>query len=248
MAGRLSDSNRGRFQKVVSNLRAMASPEDIRCALFQQGIWSAQEFLECLHRNKKEALDEVFERQLCFGEIWYKEENKMETRNVKLTLEQAKEFYKKGGDLRTIALTAYTEQELIALPRSWAEFCRCNPLKEIEAYIGSGSGINRVCPLRKGAPRDKNCDQSMLPSESAAKAHLALMKLHQLRDCYRQGWVPDWDGIEQEKYSIVAEGSRVNRVVRVFKDNRFLTFQSRELASKFLERFVQEIYDARELL
>lgn len=175
-------------------------------------------------------------------------EYKMETRNVKLTLEQAKEFYKKGGDLRTIALTAYTEEELIALPRSWAEFCGCNPLKELEAYIGSGSGIIRVCPLSNEGSRDMRRDQNVLPSERAAKVHLALMKLHQLRDCYRQGWVPNWDDIDQEKYSIVAEGSRVNRVVRVFRENKFLTFQSRELANKFLERFVQEIYDARELL
>jgi hypothetical protein len=225
----------------------MASPEDIRYALFQQGIWSAQEFLECLHRNKKEALDEVFERQLCFGEIWFKEENKMETRNVKLTLEQAKEFYKKGGDLRTIALTAYTEEELIALPRYWEEFCRYNPIKEIEAYIGSGSGINRVCQSNE-RPRDMHHDQNVLPSKSAAKAHLALMKLHQLRDCYRQGWVPDWEDLNQEKYCIVAIGERQCKTIKCLRAKHFLSFQDQELAGKFLQCFVQEIYDARELL
>lgn len=175
-------------------------------------------------------------------------EYKMETRNVKLTLEQAKEFYKKGGDLRTIALTAYTEEELTALPRSWEEFCRCNPIKAEEAFIGKASEIIHVSPLSIGVPREKKRDQNILPSESAAKAHLALMKLHQLRDCYRQGWVPDWEDIDQEKYSIVADGSSVNKVVIPVKENLFLTFQSKEVTIKFLERFVQDIYDARELL
>lgn len=36
----------------------------------------------------------------------------METRNVNVTLEKAKEWYKKGGDLKEIALQAFTEKEL----------------------------------------------------------------------------------------------------------------------------------------
>lgn len=36
----------------------------------------------------------------------------METRNVKLTLEKAQEWYKKGGDLKEVALQAFTEKEL----------------------------------------------------------------------------------------------------------------------------------------
>lgn len=36
----------------------------------------------------------------------------METRNVNVTLEKAKEWYKKGGDLKEVALQAFTEEEL----------------------------------------------------------------------------------------------------------------------------------------
>ena len=36
----------------------------------------------------------------------------METRNVELTLEKAQEWYKKGGDLKEVALQAFTEEEL----------------------------------------------------------------------------------------------------------------------------------------
>lgn len=37
---------------------------------------------------------------------------KKETRNVNITLEKAKEWYKKGGDLKEVALQAFTEEEL----------------------------------------------------------------------------------------------------------------------------------------
>lgn len=36
----------------------------------------------------------------------------MKTRNIELTLEKAKEWYKKGGDLKEVALQAYNEEEL----------------------------------------------------------------------------------------------------------------------------------------
>ena len=38
--------------------------------------------------------------------------------------------------------------------------------------------------------RDIYEDKNMFQSQKAAKQHLALMQLHQLRDCYRQGWIP----------------------------------------------------------
>ena len=47
-----------------------------------------------------------------------------EERNVTLTLDKAKEWYKKGGELREIALQAFSEKELNPLPRSWEEYCR----------------------------------------------------------------------------------------------------------------------------
>lgn len=174
-------------------------------------------------------------------------EYKMETRNVKLTLEQAKEFYKKGGDLRTIALTAYTEEELTALPRSWEEFCLSHKIKEGEVFIDPSSGIH-VLRIAVDRERENEVDKNILPSEGAGKAHLALMQLHQLRNCYRQGWVPDWDDLNQEKYCIVAIGERQCKTIKCARSKHFLSFQSQELAGKFLQCFVHEIYQARELL
>ena len=33
--------------------------------------------------------------------------------------------------------------------------------------------------------------KNILTSDKTIKQHLALMQLHQLRDCYRQGWIPN---------------------------------------------------------
>ena len=47
-----------------------------------------------------------------------------EERNITLTLDKAKEWYNKGGELKEIALQAFAERELNILPRSWGEFCK----------------------------------------------------------------------------------------------------------------------------
>jgi len=47
-----------------------------------------------------------------------------EERNITLTLDKAKEWYKKGGELKEIALQAFNEKELNSLPKSWEEFCK----------------------------------------------------------------------------------------------------------------------------
>ena len=50
-------------------------------------------------------------------------EKMKEERNITLTLDKAKEWYKKGGELKEIALQAFTEKELNPLPKTWEEFC-----------------------------------------------------------------------------------------------------------------------------
>lgn len=59
----------------------------------------------------------------------------MESRNVTLTLEQAKEWYEKGGDLREVALKAYTEKELKA--RRFESITDFNKVLEF-LYIAGG--------------------------------------------------------------------------------------------------------------
>ena len=155
--------------------------------------------------------------------IIFKEVEDMETRTIKLTLEKAKEFYKKGGEFRELALSAFTEEELTkgGLPKTWEEFCSQFNIHR-EYYIETDSIIYEDNNDRRSPLFDKN----MLPSKEAAEAHLALMQLHQLRDCYRQGWEPNWsDG--EDKYCIVRSYNDANHLVAAYKGAKvFLSFQS----------------------
>lgn len=157
------------------------------------------------------------------GIIFVKIED-METRTIKLTLEKAKEFYKKGGEFRDLALSAFTEEELtkVELPKTWEEFCSKYGVQN-EYYIGSDSTIKR--------------------------AHLVLMQLHQLRDCYRQGWKPDWSD-RKNKYCIVYNGGSVcNYIISINAFiSTFLSFQSREVAQLFLDNFRNLIKEAGDLI
>ena len=166
--------------------------------------------------------------------VIFKEVEDMETRTIKLTLEKAKEFYKKGGEFKELALSAFTEEELTkgGLPKTWEEFCSQFNIHR-EYYIETDSIIYEDNNDRRSPLFDKN----MLPSKEAAEAHLALMQLHQLRDCYRQGWEPNWsDG--EDKYCIVRSYNDTKHLVAAYKGAKvFLSFQSADIARLFLKNF-----------
>ena len=131
------------------------------------------------------------------------------------------------------------------LPKSWEEFCKQNPIKEEEKYIDSNSHISSamVFPTDRNSIRDRNA----LPSKEAAEQHLALMQLHQLRDCYRQGWIPDWKNTKFSKYCIECADDSYHISARYTAIN-FLSFQSREIAEEFLNNFKDLIEQAGDLI
>lgn len=184
--------------------------------------------------------------------VIYKEiKNNMEERNIKLSLEKAREFYSKGGELKDLALSAFTEDEiLLKLPKTWEEFCNNYPVKDgIEYYIEDNSRISCDASKRE---RIKILDRNLLPSREAAEQHLALMQLHQLRDCYRQGWIPD---LEDESFKYCIEGyynsdirSIKYRVGSLSHTSTFLSFPTKELAEEFLNNFRDLIVKAGDLI
>ena len=129
------------------------------------------------------------------------------------------------------------------LPETWEEFCKLYSIKKEEYYIE----LNSIPTEVSIGERFDNDDKNVLPSKQAAKAHLALMQLHQLRDCYRQGWKPDWKNNCQEKYCIEFSDYQY-RIFKYFVSCRFLSFQSRELAEKFLNNFRELIKLAGDLI
>ena len=127
-------------------------------------------------------------------------------------------------------------------PKTWEEFCEQNTIKRSECYLDTSSCIVDMWDGK----RDISSDRNVLPSKEATEAHLALMQLHQLRDCYREGWEPDWNN-DCNKYIIVKNR---NKYV-VFGGNwtnQFLSFQDRERAEEFLNNFRELIEKAGDLI
>ena len=176
----------------------------------------------------------------------------MEERNIKLSLEKAREFYSKGGEFKDLALSAFTEDEILIskLPKTWKEFCKNNLTKYKKSYfIDRESSIKAFVPSRVG---DANIDRNLLPSREAAEQHLVLMQLHQLRDCYRQGWIPDFSNSNSNsnlyKYCIHKVSNNEIRIFEYCTYNCFLSFQTKELAEEFLNNFMDLIILAGDLI
>lgn len=134
----------------------------------------------------------------------------------------------------------------LEFPKTWKEFCEqycCS--EKPEFYITSYSEI-LVTSCKIKNRREKE-DKNLLSTKEDAKAHLALMQLHRLRDVYRQGWVPDYKEFLTVKYAI----RFINNALCIIPTNtqsNFLTFQSQEIAEQFLENFEDLILKAKELI
>ncbi len=127
-------------------------------------------------------------------------------------------------------------------PKTWEEFCEQNTIKRSECYLDISSCIVDMWDGK----RDTSSDRNVLPNKQATEAHLALMQLHQLRDCYREGWEPDWNN-DCNKYIIVKNRDKYV----VFGGNwinEFLSFQDRERAEEFLNNFRELIEQAGDLI
>lgn len=167
----------------------------------------------------------------------YKE---MNTRNVTLTLDKAKEWYNKGGELKEVALQAYSENELskVELPKTWEEFCDNYRISDSEAYFDSCCTICSTTATYRNSLNDKN----ICPSKKSAEAHLAMIQLEQLRDYYNNnsdawGW----------SYSIIKR-SGIPELVRGCDHDTFLRFKNIAIATQFLECFKDLIEKAGDLI
>lgn len=131
------------------------------------------------------------------------------------------------------------------LPRTWEEFCKQNELREGEYFLGNCCNL---MPVGKyGGTRDEMRDRNILPSKEAAEAHLAYMQLHQLRDAWREGWLPDWTEDNQSKYSICSIDGEFSIRIR-YTNRHFLAFQDEKRANEFLTNFRELIEEAGDLI
>ena len=79
-----------------------------------------------------------------------------------------------------------------------------------------------------------------------AQSHIAMIKLHLLRDEYRQGWLPDWVNDKQRKYSICSIDGEF--MIKISYNRHFLAFQDEKRANEFLDNFRELIEQAGDLI
>lgn len=140
-----------------------------------------------------------------------------------------------GFELKKVSDTEYkiVKKEKV-LPKTWEEFCELNPVKDTEQFIAANSGI--CDSVRR--ERDKDTDRNLIPSEEKAEAILALCQLIQLRDCYNDGWKPDWRD-PFDKYVIYFIHFARNTFIKQTNTNcsRILAFKTAELRDQFFDNF-----------
>jgi len=133
------------------------------------------------------------------------------------------------------------------LPKTWKEFCQNNPVKKDEEYYITSFSLIRSGNIEdRDRIRDSINDSNLLPSKEYAKAMLALCKLIQLRDCYNDGWKPNWSD-KSEKHCIFYNKGNVELFIRN-SWSCILVFKSRELRNEFYNNFKDLIEQAKLLL
>ena len=160
----------------------------------------------------------------------------METRQVELSLDTAKRLYEQGGEYRDIALTAFKEHELIGdrLPKTWEEYC-----------VKHGENSDMIKASLDYAYTVIN--NYIFSDYKQAQAYIAMIKLHLLRDEYRNGWKPDWKDGNLGKY--VIESSEGECYVAIYIHiSSFLAFQDEKTAEEFLTNFRELIEQAGDLI
>ena len=148
--------------------------------------------------------------------------NEMNTRTITLTLDKAKEWYKKGGELREIALQAFNINELIEYPKTYEECISklsINWDNKVEGY--------------------------------KSKLLNNFQKLLICRDTYwnilEKPWRPKWNDERQEKCIIHNYDGNIKKGTCFFT-NSILAFPTPETRDTFYENFKELIESCKELL
>lgn len=166
----------------------------------------------------------------------------MEEVKLSVSFEQAREWYKKGGELKKLALQCFSEEDLLnSIYKTWEECLHIYRKSHGGEYIKANSEIEIVMH----ASSHSLCDRNILPN-GMGKPMLALMQLLICREVYRNGWKPDWTDNE-DKYVIECDDNRVIKEYYI-STSRILSFQSEEARNEFYKNFKDLIEEAKELI
>ena len=124
----------------------------------------------------------------------------------------------------------------IELPKTWAE------LEKIKGYWTNSNSLI----LDTNDPAI-SINKNVFATKEQAEASLALAQLSQLREVYRNGWVPDWKD-EDYKYCIFFKCNDLINKCTNYETSLFLSFQDEETRDLFLENFKDLILTAKPLM
>lgn len=146
---------------------------------------------------------------------------------LKVSFEEALNWYNKGKEWKQLALTLYTEEELIfnTLPKTWEDYLRnCSKFPAIEAFeIMTLEGILSL------------------------KKYAIFRQLELLKNYYNSLESPiDWES-KTRKYNII-QGNGKLRIVQTYYNKRFLSFKSERTAILFMEAFKDLIKNIADLI
>lgn len=110
-------------------------------------------------------------------------------------------------------------------------------------YVSTGCQIFDVY-----AEMTENEHKNIFYSKAEAKASIALAQLSQLRAIARNEWVPNWEDPNKLKWVIRLDSLQGLRIDAFCYCNYYLSFQSKEIAEEFLEKYKNLIEDASPLL
>lgn len=148
-----------------------------------------------------------------------------------------------GFELVQTSETTFEIKKKINLPKTWKEFCKTHIIEVGECFINGDSSIINMNRDVRLADSDRN----LLPSKSDAEGILALMQLIQLRDCYNDGWKPNWEDIQNAKYTIYC--AKNNIITGTFSTiRRTLCFKTEELRDRFFINFKNLIELAKDFI
>ena len=157
-------------------------------------------------------------------------------RNLELSQETAKRWYEGiDEELKALALQTYPELGKKQLPKSWGELQRV-----LGYYVNNNSEVTKCDAFTA------DINRNFFVTKEQAEASIALAQLSQLREVYRNGWVPDYNKSEN-KYVIELFINRIDTHFYQGK-NHFLSFQDAETRDLFLENFRDLIEKAKPLM
>ena len=157
----------------------------------------------------------------------------MERKEVKIEVPEGFEIDREKSTFEKIIFKKVERD----LPKRWED------LYEVKGwFVDSQSDV-----VTSGDMRTADSVKNRFPTKEEAEACLALAQLCQLRDRYNNGWKPNWEDGNLDKYLIEVRCGELTKTSSNLYQ-RLLAFKTGNLRDKFLENFRDLIEKAKPLL